>query len=149
LKSFAAEERCFPLKREMIRWWVAALQLAELFVSSLVHLLYGFYIFSTAVAGDLSLALNDCLFKPNMNVEVKENVPRGPSANAENLPPIVLVHGIFGFGKGVLPIFLIFTRCLQINIIHFFLFNWDFHFVSFGVVEIGRFIVLRGGREEG
>ncbi|GLT64064.1 hypothetical protein SLA2020_365780 [Shorea laevis] len=84
----------------MIRWWVAALQLAELFVSSVVHMLYGFYIFSTAVAGDLSLALNEYLFKPNMNVEVKEDVPRGPSANAENLPPIVLVRGIFGFGKG-------------------------------------------------
>lgn len=133
----------------MIRWGVAALQLTELFVSSLVHMLYGFYIFSTAVAGDLSLALNEYFFKPNMNVEVKENVPSGPSSNAENLPPIVLVHGIFGFGKGVLPIFLIFTRCLQINIIHICLFNWDFHFVSFGVLEIGRFIVLRGGREEG
>ena len=68
-------------------------------------MLYGFYIFSTAVAGDFSLALNEYLFKPNMNVEVKEDVPRGPSANAANLPPIVLVHGIFGFGKGVFPIF--------------------------------------------
>lgn len=135
----------------MIRWWVAALQLAELFVSSVVHMLYGFYIFSTAVAGDLSLALNEYLFKPNMNVEVKEDVPRGPSANAENLPPIVLVRGIFGFGKGVFPYFfshLSQTRCLQINLIHFCLFIWDFTFVSFGVLEIGRFIVLRGGREE-
>jgi hypothetical protein len=85
----------------MIRWWVLSLQFAELFVSSLVHLLYGFYIFSSAVAGDLSQALNECLFKPNMNVVVKEDVPKETSTNVDNLPPIVLVHGIFGFGKGV------------------------------------------------
>jgi hypothetical protein len=143
----------------MIRWWVAALQLAELFVSSLVHLLYGFYIFSTAVAGDLSLALNECLFKPNMNAEVKEDVPRGLTANAENLPPIVLVHGIFGFGKGVFPIFyflffififLIFLKRVAFKLISFIpAYSIGIcPFVSFGVLEIGRFIVLRGGREE-
>ncbi|BBG94046.1 alpha/beta-Hydrolases superfamily protein [Prunus dulcis] len=53
-----------------------------------------------AVAGDLSQALNELLSKPNMNIEVKEEVvPRDTSTN-EILPPIVLVHGIFGFGKG-------------------------------------------------
>lgn len=66
----------------------------------MVHFLYGLYIFSTAVAGDLCLALNKCLFKLNVNVEVKEDVPGGASPNVKSLPPIVLVHGIFGFGKG-------------------------------------------------
>ncbi|KAK7855874.1 lipase [Quercus suber] len=87
----------------MIRWWVLSLQLAELLVSSMVHLLYGFYIFSSAVAGDLSQALNECLFKANnTNVVVKEDVPKGTSTSVDSLPPIVLVHGIFGFGKGKL-----------------------------------------------
>lgn len=90
----------------MIRWWISALQLTELFVSSIVHLLYGFYIFSSAVAGDLSQVLNEYFFKPNVNViEVKQEPPYVPTAkptiDANTLPPIVLVHGIFGFGKGV------------------------------------------------
>lgn len=85
---------------KMIRLWIAALQFSELFVSSLVHLLYGFYIFSTAVAGDLSQALSNLQSKPNMSIELKDVVAqRDPSANG-SLPPIVLVHGIFGFGKG-------------------------------------------------
>ncbi|KAL6983734.1 hypothetical protein U1Q18_017113 [Sarracenia purpurea var. burkii] len=82
----------------MGRLWIFALQLSELFVCSLVHLLYGFYIFSTAVAGDLSQALNGYFFKSKVNTEVKEEF-KG-SINADGLPPIVLVHGIFGFGKG-------------------------------------------------
>ncbi|WVZ12224.1 hypothetical protein V8G54_016754 [Vigna mungo] len=82
----------------MMRLWISYLQLVELFVSSLVHLLYGFYIFSTAVAGDLSQALNEYFRKPNVEVvEVKHGTSK---ANADDLPPIVLVHGIFGFGKG-------------------------------------------------
>lgn len=85
--------------QKMIRWWIYALQFAELLVSSLVHMLYGFYIFSTAVAGDLSQALTDRFFKPNANIEVKSEDPSG--TNFDDLPPIVLVHGIFGFGKGV------------------------------------------------
>lgn len=93
---------------KMIRLWIAALQFSELIVSSIVHMLYGFYIFSTAVAGDLSQALNELLSKPNMNIEVKEEVvPRDTSTN-ESLPPIVLVHGIFGFGKGVCCLFFFF-----------------------------------------
>ena len=55
---------------------VLSLQLAELFVSSTIRLLYGFCTFSSAVAGDLSRALNECLFKPNMNVVVTEDVPK-------------------------------------------------------------------------
>ncbi|KAF5746574.1 hypothetical protein HS088_TW06G00745 [Tripterygium wilfordii] len=80
----------------MIRWWILMLQLTELFVSSVVHLLYGFYIFSSAVAGDLAQAWSEGFFKP----VVKEEVTRGTTTNADDLPPIVLVHGIFGFGKG-------------------------------------------------
>jgi triacylglycerol esterase/lipase EstA (alpha/beta hydrolase family) len=77
-------------------WMMTSLQLAELFVSSIVHLLYGFYIFSSAVAGDISQTLNDYLFKSNVAFgETGQN-----QTNVEGLPPIVLVHGIFGFGKG-------------------------------------------------
>ncbi|KAJ4968603.1 hypothetical protein NE237_015304 [Protea cynaroides] len=85
----------------MIRLGIAALQLAELMVSSMVHLLYGFYIFSTAVAMDISQALNEC-FKPNVNVntETDMNLKSHASTNLDDLPPIVLIHGIFGFGKG-------------------------------------------------
>jgi hypothetical protein len=79
-------------------WMMTSLQLAELFVSSIVHLLYGFYIFSSAVAGDISQTLNDYLFKSNVAFgETGQN-----QTNVEGLPPIVLVHGIFGFGKGVM-----------------------------------------------
>lgn len=77
----------------MIRWWISALQLTELFVSSLVHLVYGFYIFSTAVAADW-------FFKPNLDVGLKRDDSKS-SNGVDDLPPIVLVHGIFGFGKGV------------------------------------------------
>ncbi|KAJ6725631.1 ALPHA/BETA-HYDROLASES SUPERFAMILY PROTEIN [Salix purpurea] len=90
----------------MIRWWVSALKLTELFVSTVVHSLYGFYIFSTALTGDLSQALNECFSKPNVNVVVKEETSETTSSSTtkttsvDDLPPIVLVHGIFGFGKG-------------------------------------------------
>ncbi|CAM8885806.1 unnamed protein product [Rhodiola kirilowii] len=80
----------------MLRWCMSALQLWELFVSSLVHLLYGFYIFSSAVAGDLSQSLND-FYKSNVSIGDGEG--EGSVGN-KDLPPIVLVHGIFGFGKG-------------------------------------------------
>ncbi|CAI9775367.1 unnamed protein product [Fraxinus pennsylvanica] len=73
----------------MIRWWISALQLTELFVSSLVHLVYGLYVFSTAVAADWFL-------KPNL----VKMVDSKRSNSVDDLPPIVLVHGIFGFGKG-------------------------------------------------
>ncbi|KAB2084371.1 hypothetical protein ES319_A05G329200v1 [Gossypium barbadense] len=49
----------------MIRWCISSFQLAELFISSVVHLLYGFYVYSTAVAADLSQALSECVFKSN------------------------------------------------------------------------------------
>ncbi|KAL9258203.1 Lipase-like protein [Drosera capensis] len=78
----------------MMRLWINGLQMVELIVSSWVHLLYGFYIFSTAVAYDLSQGLYEYL-RPNSNLEVKEVVKC-----RDDLPPIVLVHGIFGFGQG-------------------------------------------------
>ncbi|KAJ6844441.1 uncharacterized protein M6B38_292605 [Iris pallida] len=85
----------------MLRLAVATLVLVELLVSSLVHLLYGLYIFSTAVAGDLSQALAGCVRRSGGGggnaeaaEEEKKTVPDG------SVPPIVLVHGIFGFGKG-------------------------------------------------
>ncbi|KAI8008211.1 G-type lectin S-receptor-like serine/threonine-protein kinase SD2-5 [Camellia lanceoleosa] len=53
---------------------------------------------SATVASDLSQALNKSLFKSNVNVGVKEEEPKG-STSVADLPPIVLVHGIFGFGK--------------------------------------------------
>lgn len=83
----------------MIRWWISSFQLAELFISSVVHLLYGFYVYSTAVAADLSQALSECVFKSNASLEVKKQDPS--RSTVDDLPPIVLVHGIFGFGKGV------------------------------------------------
>lgn len=81
-------------------WMMTCLQLAELFVSSIVHLLYGFYIFSSAVAGDILQNVNNYLFKSNVDFnDVGETAQN--QTNVEGLPPIVLVHGIFGFGKGV------------------------------------------------
>ncbi|TYH73808.1 hypothetical protein ES332_D05G354400v1 [Gossypium tomentosum] len=82
----------------MIRWWISSFQLAELFISSVVHLLYGFYVYSTAVAAHLSQALSECVFKSNVSLEVKKQDPS--KSTVDDLPPIVLVHGIFGFGKG-------------------------------------------------
>lgn len=82
----------------MIKLWIGAFALSELYVSSLLHMLYGFYIFSTAVASDISQSLNEC-FRPRTQVLVKEKECKG--MKVDGLPPIVLVHGIFGFGKGV------------------------------------------------
>lgn len=113
--------------QKMIRLWINYLQLVELFVSSLVHLLYGFYIFSSAVAGDLAQALNEYFHKLNNNVNVvevkQEKVPEGEENEApktdDDLPPIVLVHGIFGFGKGVMPPLFCFP-CFYVKF-HFFI----------------------------
>lgn len=69
-------------------------------MSSIVHLLYGFYMFSTAVAGDLSQTISDAYFKPNLASGFQREDSE-KSTSADDLPPIVLVHGIFGFGKGV------------------------------------------------
>lgn len=82
----------------MIKLWAMAFALSELYVSSLVHMLYGFYIFSSAVASDILQSLNES-FRPRTQVLVKEKECK--NMKVDDLPPIVLVHGIFGFGKGV------------------------------------------------
>ena len=74
-----------------------------------MHLVYGFYIFSSVVDDDLSQALKDWICKTNMNIVVKEEENQ-KSTNADDLPPIVLVHGIFGFGKEVCEIFFLFPH---------------------------------------
>lgn len=83
---------------------MGALGLAELLVSAAVHLAYGFYIFSTAVAADLSQALVEGLTIDAVgggNVGLAKNVGEEEAAVLDgSVPPIVLVHGIFGFGKG-------------------------------------------------
>ncbi|XP_058076616.1 uncharacterized protein LOC131225170 [Magnolia sinica] len=81
----------------IIRVWLGVLALWELFLSSVVHMLYGLYIFSTAVASDMSQVLSEC-FRSNVNLVVTDTACN--DLNLHGLPPIVLVHGIFGFGKG-------------------------------------------------
>ena len=85
----------------MIRLWIDALHFTELFLSSFVHLVYGFYIFSSAVAGDLSQAFHRRFLFPSPKVENKHDFSTPTIPNPHTLPPIVLVHGIFGFGQGV------------------------------------------------
>ncbi|XP_074574157.1 uncharacterized protein LOC141830645 isoform X1 [Curcuma longa] len=88
----------------MARISIGFLGLTELFISTAVHMLFGFYIFSTAVASDVCQVLTDCL-RPNIfNLGAREE---GGNDSKEKMvvlegspPPIVLVHGIFGFGKG-------------------------------------------------
>lgn len=113
-----------PLRR-MIPWLViSALQLAELSVSSVVHMLYGLYIFSSAVAGDLTQALSESIFKPKTTIEV-EQIDQGKTTDVNDLPPIVLVHGIFGFGKGVSKSF--FSPLTLKGFFFFFFINWICH----------------------
>ncbi|CAH8253320.1 unnamed protein product [Arabidopsis lyrata] len=84
----------------MIPWlMVSAIQVAELSVSSVVHMFYGLYIFSSAVAGDLTQSLSESIFKPKATIEVRQ-IDQEKTKDVNDLPPIVLVHGIFGFGKG-------------------------------------------------
>jgi len=139
---------CFWRRKKMMRLWISYLQLVELFVSSLVHLLYGFYIFSTAVAGDLAQNLNEYFRKPNADVvEVKDGTSK---ANADDLPPIVLVHGIFGFGKGVSPIAFIpfFSSQVLPFFMLFFCFSSGVLICRLSHAEIGGFVVLWWGGEE-
>lgn len=95
------------------------LSLMELGVSAAVHLIFGFYVFSTAVAADISqaAAASGCLLlrrpPPSAGAgegalvdvaaagERDERRGAGPVVLDGSPPPIVLVHGIFGFGKGV------------------------------------------------
>ncbi|XP_039115326.1 lipase-like [Dioscorea cayenensis subsp. rotundata] len=81
----------------MGRLSIGILGMMELYVSSMVHLLYGFYIFSTAVAWDMSQSITGRFRLSNSNNERQSN---GTVPLDGSVPPIVLVHGIFGFGKG-------------------------------------------------
>lgn len=88
----------------MRSWARAALGVAELLVSAAIHLGYAFYIFGTAVAADVSASLVKGLMAGGG--VAKDVVVDGEDEAAAVLddgavPPIVLVHGIFGFGKGV------------------------------------------------
>uniref|UniRef100_A0ACD5VNW5 Uncharacterized protein n=1 Tax=Avena sativa TaxID=4498 RepID=A0ACD5VNW5_AVESA len=70
---------------------LGALSLVEVLVSAVVHVTYAFYLFATAVVLDLSHAL----------VEGNPGVPKNVGDVLDGAaPPIVLVHGVFGFGKG-------------------------------------------------
>ncbi|XP_004489792.1 uncharacterized protein [Cicer arietinum] len=71
----------------MILWNVYQ-QLVELFVSSMLILFYGFYIFGTGVAQDLSHSMVQ-------NYETDVTHPK----DDDDMPPIVFVHGFFGFGS--------------------------------------------------
>nr|CAD1831511.1 unnamed protein product [Ananas comosus var. bracteatus] len=71
--------------------------------SAAVHLLFGLYILSTAVASDLSQAAADCFRPSTFNFATAEQEGKGGKTVVlahSPQPPIVLVHGIFGFGKG-------------------------------------------------
>jgi len=80
-------------------------QLVELFLSSLLILFYGFYIFGTDVAQDLSNSLVEL-----ENDEVKENEVKNDAK--DDMTPITFVHrfsGFRSFGKWVSLVF--FNRC--------------------------------------
>ncbi|CAN6203656.1 unnamed protein product [Urochloa humidicola] len=100
----------------MRNWVRAALGAAELLVSAVVHVGYALYIFGTAVAADVSASLLNRL-KPASGARgggggvakdddaaaaaVDDGEDEASAAVLDgSAPPIVLVHGIFGFGKG-------------------------------------------------
>lgn len=139
------------LRGEMARLSIGVLGLTELFVSTAVHVLFGFYIFSTAVASDLSQVLTDCL-KPNVfglgakEMEEQRTTKEKVAVLEGSPPPIVLVHGIFGFGKGV------FFACpcgisLMLKRVSPFL-QWRLP-VRHLIAEAWRFILLCRRGEEG
>ncbi|MQL76891.1 hypothetical protein Taro_009286 [Colocasia esculenta] len=96
----------------MGRLWIGMLGMKELLLTTVVHLVYRFYIFSTGVVSDLSQLLTG---RPGSDAvaaaaaaaarEKRQPVPRygddeDGSFHSCEVPPIVLVHGIFVFGKG-------------------------------------------------
>ncbi|CAA0833120.1 alpha/beta-Hydrolases superfamily protein [Striga hermonthica] len=54
-----------------------------------------------ALAGDLLQALAGWFFRSNLSGGLKRVDSGEKSTGVDDLPPIVLVHGIFGFGKGI------------------------------------------------
>ncbi|CAN6165905.1 unnamed protein product [Urochloa humidicola] len=91
-----------------MRNWVRAallraLDAAELLFSAVVHVGYAFYIFGTAVAADVSASLVKRIMSRGGGGAKDAAVDGDDEAEAVldgSVPPIVLVHGIFGFGKG-------------------------------------------------
>ena len=112
----------------MVPWlMVSAIQVVELSVSSVVHMFYGLYI------------LSESIFKPKSTIEVKQ-IDQEKTTDVNDLPPIVLVHGIFGFGKGVK--FTTFSAFLHLCV-------FIVSLIGFAIAEIRWFIILRWSREEG
>ncbi|XP_078440144.1 uncharacterized protein LOC144710288 [Wolffia australiana] len=77
----------------MGRLWGKMIGLWELLLSTVVHLAFGLYMFSAGVSADLSEALSG-------GSPAVADADRDSSSHGRSVPPIVLVHGIFGFGKG-------------------------------------------------
>ncbi|CAL5079853.1 unnamed protein product [Urochloa decumbens] len=83
---------------------LSALGAAELLFSAVVHVGYAFYIFGTAVAADVFASLVKSVMARAGGVAKDAAVDGEDEASTAvldgSVPPIVLVHGIFGFGKG-------------------------------------------------
>ena len=93
---------------------LGALDLAELLVSAVVHLAYGFYIFATAIGRDLiSRALVEGLDTDNAAVSKNSGDDYEDVVLDGAVPPIVLVHGVFGFGKGVRALSNAYLTCVN------------------------------------
>ncbi|CAL5075929.1 unnamed protein product [Urochloa decumbens] len=94
----------------LMRNWVraavlSALGAAELLFSAVVHVGYAFYVFGTAVAADVAASLvNRVKAGPGAGgvggVSAIDGEDDAAAVQDGSVPPIVLVHGIFGFGKG-------------------------------------------------
>ncbi|CAL5065921.1 unnamed protein product [Urochloa decumbens] len=94
----------------LMRNWVraavlSALGAAELLFSAVVHVGYAFYVFGTAVAADVAGSLVNRV-KAGAGaggvggVSAIDGEDDAAAVLDGSVPPIVLVHGIFGFGKG-------------------------------------------------
>ena len=130
----------------MNKWVRAALGAAELLVSAAVHLGYAFYIFGAAVAADVAASIVKGIMAGVAAGGVAKDVAVGSEDEAAALldgamPPIVLVHGIFGFGKGVHGCSVL--LCSAFLSLHTLLRG------LLGVAEAGRALVLRRRRGQG
>ncbi|XP_057948770.1 uncharacterized protein LOC131144254 [Malania oleifera] len=81
----------------MGRLWIRILEASELLVNAAITVFYALYIVSTA----LSLNLLNALFNKTIaEEEVEADKTESSSSVDGGLPPVVMVHGLFGFGKG-------------------------------------------------
>lgn len=75
------------------------LKLPWILITGLVPLFFGIFMLIKAVASDLSAASTESC---NPNVDpVEGEVLSNQRRKICKLPPVVLVHGVFGFGEGV------------------------------------------------